>query len=118
VCAGVEEPSWLWISMEMNIFSYGTYHVQLKILSNQSRRRYWEDSLADQVLPKVQGELDNAPGLGRIERLTHDDYRYGSIVLSQTNKYVCLRSFSSYLIESRGTVLWPLRRTRRTTRIP
>lgn len=72
--------------------------MQLKILSYHIRRRYWEDSLADQVLPRVEGELDNAPGMGRIERLTHDDFRYSSVVVSQSDKYVYLHSFSSYLI--------------------
>lgn len=68
--------------------------------------RYWEDSLADQVLPKVQGELDNAPGLGRIERLTHDDYRYGSIVVSQTNN---LMAFASNKENNRDTLVYVTR---------
>lgn len=68
--------------------------------------RYWEDSLADQVLPKVQGELDNAPGLGRIERLTHDDYRYGSIVVSQTNN---LMAFASNKENNKDTLVYVTR---------
>src|SRR5882757_5784462 len=93
-------------------------YIRLKILSNHHRRRYWEDSLADQVLPRVEGELDNSPGTGRIERLTHDDFRYGSVVISQSDKYVCLHLLSSYLIESCGTGSWLFHRTRRTTKIP
>ncbi|KAG0704150.1 alpha beta-hydrolase [Suillus ampliporus] len=65
--------------------------------------RYWEDSLADQVLPKIRGELDNAPGLGRIERLTHDDYKYGSVVISQSNK---LMAFSSNKENNKDTLVY------------
>ena len=92
--------------------------MQLKIKSYHIRRRYWEDSLSDQVIPRVEGELDNAPSMGRIERLTHDDFRYGSVVISQSDKYVFLHSFSSFLIESRGTGSWLFHRTRRITKIP
>ncbi|KAH7925324.1 alpha/beta-hydrolase [Leucogyrophana mollusca] len=44
------------------------------------------------ILPSVDGELDNFPGKGRIERLTHDDFRYQNIVVSPSNK---LMAFSS-----------------------
>lgn len=54
----------------------------------ESCRRYWEDSLCEQVLPKIDGELNNAPGKGRIERITHDNYRYKNIVISPSNKSV------------------------------
>ena len=56
----------------------------------EDRRRYWEDALCEHVLPKIDGELDNAPGKGRIERLTHDDYRYNNITISPSNKSVLL----------------------------
>lgn len=62
-------------------------------------RRYWEDALCEHVLPKIDGELDNAPGKGRIERLTHDDYRYNNIIISPSNKSVPLHIL---LIHSHG----------------
>ncbi|KAG2058015.1 alpha beta-hydrolase [Suillus hirtellus] len=84
------------MAMDLN----GNEHFQLW--------RYWEDSLADQVLPKVQGELDNAPGLGRIERLTHDDYRYGSIVISQANNFM---AFASNKENNKDTLVYVTRLT-------
>ncbi|KIJ63640.1 hypothetical protein HYDPIDRAFT_113136 [Hydnomerulius pinastri MD-312] len=54
--------------------------------------RYWEDALCELALPKIEGELDNAPGKGRIERLTHDDYRYSSITISPSNKIMAFVS--------------------------
>lgn len=51
-------------------------------------RRYWEDSLADQVIPKIDGELDNRPGVGRFERLTNDEFKYGNIIVSESDKYL------------------------------
>ncbi|KAG9313807.1 alpha beta-hydrolase [Chiua virens] len=54
--------------------------------------RYWEDAVCEQVLPKIDGELDNAPGKGRIERLTHDDYRYNSVIISPSNKLMAFAS--------------------------
>ncbi|KAF8452502.1 alpha beta-hydrolase [Boletus edulis BED1] len=68
------------MSMDFN----GNEHFQLW--------RYWEDALCEQVLPKIDGELDNAPGNGRIERLTHDDYRYDSIIISPSNKLMAFVS--------------------------
>lgn len=62
-------------------------------------RRYWEDALCEQILPKIDGELDNAPGKGRIERLTHDDYRYTSVIFSPSNKSVL---FHTPLLDSHG----------------
>lgn len=70
--------------------------------------RYWEDSLADQVLPKIQEELDNAPSLGRIERLTHDDYRYSSVLISQSNKFM---AFSSNKENNKDTLVYVSRLT-------
>ncbi|KAI9460684.1 alpha beta-hydrolase [Boletus coccyginus] len=68
------------ISMDFN----GNEHFQLW--------RYWEDALYEHVLPKIDGELDNAPGKGRIERLTHDDYRYNNIIISPSNKLMAFVS--------------------------
>ncbi|OJA12246.1 hypothetical protein AZE42_04083 [Rhizopogon vesiculosus] len=75
----------------------------IMILSNHYRRRYWEDSLADQVLPRVEGELDNSPGTGRIERLTHDDFRYGSVVISQSDQFM---AFSSNKENNKDTLVY------------
>ena len=85
-----------WTSMETSIFNFGTctWLVAPASASNiADRRRYWEDTLCEDVLPKVDGELDNSPGKGRIERLTHDDYRYNSTIISPSN-----RSVSFYLL--------------------
>ena len=49
-------------------------------------RRYWEDSESQQVLPPIISELDNKPGQGRIERITHDDFRYTQLTISNSNK--------------------------------
>jgi hypothetical protein len=46
--------------------------------------RYWEDS-PTAVLPPIEGELKNEPG-GRIERLTHDGFKYANVVVSDSNK--------------------------------
>ncbi|KAG8216031.1 alpha beta-hydrolase [Butyriboletus roseoflavus] len=77
---GVYRPGGAIMAMDFN----GNEHFQLW--------RYWEDALCEQVLPKIDGELDNAPGKGRIERLTHDDYRYNDIVISPSNKLVAFVS--------------------------
>ncbi|KAF8516696.1 Alpha/Beta hydrolase protein [Hysterangium stoloniferum] len=47
-------------------------------------RRFWENS--GNVLPALPTELDNKPGKGRIERLTHDGFRYSQITVSGSNK--------------------------------
>ncbi|KAJ7272993.1 Alpha/Beta hydrolase protein [Mycena rebaudengoi] len=54
--------------------------------------RYWEDSLCEKTLPRIDSELDNKPGLGRLERLTHDSFKYTGVVVSDSNK---LMAFSS-----------------------
>ncbi|KAH7882962.1 alpha beta-hydrolase [Phlebopus sp. FC_14] len=54
--------------------------------------RYWEDSLCPHIFPKIDGELDNSPGKGRIERLTHNDYRYSSVTISPSNKLMAFVS--------------------------
>ncbi|KIK99538.1 hypothetical protein PAXRUDRAFT_822615 [Paxillus rubicundulus Ve08.2h10] len=65
--------------------------------------RYWEEALCQQVLPKIDGELDNAPGKGRIERLTHDDFRYSSVMISPSNK---LMAFVSNKENSTDTLVY------------
>ncbi|TDL22563.1 alpha/beta-hydrolase [Rickenella mellea] len=50
--------------------------------------RYWEDSECEGNIPKVDGELDNRPGIGRIERITQDGHKYTSPVISWSNKYL------------------------------
>ena len=89
--------------MEMNIFNFGArtglVHLARTVLDVKGHRRYWEDELCEQVLPKIDGELDNTPGKGRIERLTHDDYRYNNITISPSNKSV---SFHMLLTQTHG----------------
>ncbi|KAF9233901.1 alpha beta-hydrolase [Melanogaster broomeanus] len=77
---GVYRPGGAIMSMDFD----GNEHFQLW--------RYWEDALCEQVLPTIDGELDNAPGKGRIERLTHDDYRYSSVIISPSNKLMAFVS--------------------------
>ena len=85
-----------------------------------SHRRYWEDS--DATFPKIQGELDNRPGKGRFERLTHDVYSYHSVTVSLSNRYFLLvrcsylRSILTWM--SRYQDCWYSRRQRRTARTP
>ena len=50
-----------------------------------NRRRVWEDSLSAERFPKIEGELENSPG-PRIERLTHDNYRYSSLGVSDSDR--------------------------------
>ncbi|KAH7911501.1 Alpha/Beta hydrolase protein [Hygrophoropsis aurantiaca] len=50
--------------------------------------RYWEDAFSEKTLPMIDGELDNAPGKGRIERLTNDGFKYTSVVISQSDKFM------------------------------
>lgn len=47
--------------------------------------RYWEDALCTTVIPTIESELKNGPG-GRIERLTHDSFKYSNVVVSHSNK--------------------------------
>ena len=47
--------------------------------------RYWEDVDSETTFPAIDGELKNAPG-GRIERLTHDQHKYGNVVVSNSQK--------------------------------
>ena len=49
-------------------------------------RRYWEDSLCEEHIPRLPGELDNSPGIGRIERLTNDEFKYSTLVMSRSDK--------------------------------
>ncbi|KIJ16352.1 Merops: S09.A77 [Paxillus involutus ATCC 200175] len=77
---GVYRPGGAIMSMDLD----GNEHFQLW--------RYWEEALCQQVLPKIEGELDNAPGKGRIERLTHDDFRYSSVIISPSNKLMAFVS--------------------------
>jgi hypothetical protein len=54
--------------------------------------RYWEDSQCSTILPHIESELENKPG-GRIERLTHDSFKYSNVVVSDSNK--CVRCSQS-----------------------
>jgi hypothetical protein len=102
---GVYRPGGAIMSMDFN----GNEHFQLwcvyrvpsarTVPDVDECRRYWEDALCEQILPKIDGELNNAPGKGRIERLTHDDYRYNDIIISSSNKSVSLHIL---LIRSHG----------------
>ena len=56
------------------------------LLLIQKHRRYWEDTLCEKIIPKVDGELDNSPGTGRFERLTNDGFKYTNLVVSESNK--------------------------------
>ncbi|EIW79550.1 alpha beta-hydrolase [Coniophora puteana RWD-64-598 SS2] len=50
--------------------------------------RYWEDEFSETTLPKIEGEIENYPGKGRLERITHDEFKYFSTVISRSNKYM------------------------------
>ncbi|EGO01081.1 hypothetical protein SERLA73DRAFT_72051 [Serpula lacrymans var. lacrymans S7.3] len=54
--------------------------------------RYWEDAYSAHTLPKIEGELDNHPGTGRIERLTHDGFRYNNLIISQSDRIMAFSS--------------------------
>lgn len=51
-------------------------------------RRYWEDQYSDKVAASIEGELDNKPGIGRIERLTHDNNKYLGVTISGSGRWV------------------------------
>ncbi|KAJ7677264.1 Alpha/Beta hydrolase protein [Mycena rosella] len=53
--------------------------------------RYWEDSRCTTAIPPIESELKNEPG-GRIERLTHDTFKYANIVVSDSNKIMTFTS--------------------------
>ncbi|KAJ6497168.1 Alpha/Beta hydrolase protein [Mycena vitilis] len=53
--------------------------------------RYWEDSQCATVLPPIESELKNEPG-GRIERLTHDSFKYANVKVSDSNKIMAFVS--------------------------
>ncbi|KAH7925325.1 alpha/beta-hydrolase [Leucogyrophana mollusca] len=65
--------------------------------------RYWEDAFCEQVLPRIDGELDNLPGKGRIERLTNDGFKYTGVVISQTDKFM---AFCSNKENKRDTLVY------------
>lgn len=52
--------------------------------------RYWEDNQIETSFPKIDGELDNKPGIGRIERITHDNFKYANVRVSHSNRYAYL----------------------------
>ncbi|KZV65776.1 alpha/beta-hydrolase [Peniophora sp. CONT] len=56
--------------------------------------RYWEDPVGtgEPPLPRSAAELDNAPGRGRVERLTHDEARYGSLVVAESGESMVFTS--------------------------
>ncbi|KAJ7032743.1 Alpha/Beta hydrolase protein [Mycena alexandri] len=53
--------------------------------------RYWENSKSTANIPPIEGELRNEPG-GRIERLTHDSFKYSNVVVSDSNKIMVFTS--------------------------
>ncbi|KAJ6606356.1 Alpha/Beta hydrolase protein [Mycena vulgaris] len=53
--------------------------------------RYWEDSRCTTIIPSIESELKNAPG-GRIERLTHDNFKYANVIVSDSNKVMTFTS--------------------------
>ncbi|KAJ7118865.1 Alpha/Beta hydrolase protein [Mycena epipterygia] len=53
--------------------------------------RYWEDALCTTVIPSIGSELKNGPG-GRIERLTHDSFKYTNVVVSHSDKIMAFIS--------------------------
>ncbi|KAI0318123.1 Alpha/Beta hydrolase protein [Amylostereum chailletii] len=63
--------------------------------------RYWEDKT--EVFPKTESELDNSPGVGRIERLTDDNYRHRNVIVSPSNK---LLAFSSTMENTKDILLY------------
>lgn len=49
----------------------------------------WEDTGREQVIPLIEGEIDNKPSTIRIERLTHDNsIKFTSLLVSQTTEFV------------------------------
>ncbi|KAF7305220.1 hypothetical protein MKEN_01237200 [Mycena kentingensis (nom. inval.)] len=46
--------------------------------------RYWEDE--ETPLPDIDGELNNAPG-GRIERITHDQFKNMDVTVADSQKF-------------------------------
>ncbi|KZP22544.1 alpha/beta-hydrolase [Athelia psychrophila] len=54
--------------------------------------RYWEDSCSDEALPRIGSELNNSPGTGRFERLTHDEHKYTNLAVSDSNKILLFGS--------------------------
>ncbi|KAJ7778634.1 Alpha/Beta hydrolase protein [Mycena maculata] len=53
--------------------------------------RYWEDSHCATIIPSIDTELNNSPG-GRIERLTHDSFKYANLVVSESQKIMTFTS--------------------------
>lgn len=76
--------------MATNSFSCGMWSNPGAIPNSDCpmTRRYWEDEFSDRVLPRIDGELDNKPGRGRIERLTHDEFKYASVKTSDSGRLV------------------------------
>jgi hypothetical protein len=63
------------------------FYVTVLSITDNSHRRYWEDSLSEEVIKPVEGELNNHPGTGRIERVTHDDnFRNDNVVVSDSDE--------------------------------
>lgn len=91
-CGELVAPFLLWIWTGLKSFSSGEFDRQNSLdvfdtfFLSLSLRRYWEDSESQQVFPKISTELDNKPGRGRIERLTHDAFRYAQLTVSTSNE--------------------------------
>ncbi|KAI0063028.1 alpha/beta-hydrolase [Artomyces pyxidatus] len=65
--------------------------------------RYWEDTQSEDAFPHIDGELDNKPGIGRIERLTNDEFKHYMILVSDSNK---LLAYSSNKENGRDTLVY------------
>ncbi|KAF8579006.1 alpha/beta-hydrolase [Ramaria rubella] len=65
--------------------------------------RYWEDLEGQKVLPRLASELDNKPGKGRIERLTHDGFRYSQVTTSPSNR---IMAYTSTKANGRDTLVY------------
>ncbi|KAF8312932.1 alpha/beta-hydrolase [Clavulina sp. PMI_390] len=68
--------------------------------------RYWEDDVQpaeNSVFPRLTSELDNAPGRGRIERVTHNNFRNDSAVISSDDRFL---AYSSNRENGRDTLIY------------
>jgi len=68
--------------------------------------RYWEDATEPSIFPRISGELDNKPGRGRIERLTHDNFRYSDVLVSPSSS---LLAFTSNRENGKDTLIYTVR---------
>ena len=63
-----------------------SYEFRLDVLGCKTPKLAYTGHATRPYQPAIDGELDNHPGVGRFERLTNDEFKYGNIIVSESNR--------------------------------